>query len=576
MIFERPGLWARRGAIVLGASCFVLAMSGCESCKKKTQETTDKVKKDIVAKVRPIDEAPAPANLIGELVIKDPEAVSKRAVDGAGFSAEIGPSPYEKLIESVHDENVKKGLRAVDPHGAIAAVALAKFGAGEKPHGAVAAKLKDPELATVALTTGAKGGEIKAWDSKVLDTQVYEPGADGKGEIAVYGSVVIVADDRATIEAAGKYVAWKASKGDAQAHDLSLRIPMDKIGPELQKLGTVAWSMVGPTDIPVKIKAALDPMVAPVLQGVADMGPMAVDLDVDAKVVKIDDKVDAKGTFATWLGSVPSGDASALLTMPKADGVSLMRFGDSLGPVLYSSVDQLLDMTALPAPEKADLLKQVQALGKSLGTQAVLANKGSGPTSEFLVRFDLKDGPAAKTAMTALEKAGLKAAGGGKLPTPPKVTPYKKFGAEGDQIDIEVSPSSKISLLWAVRGSFLFIGFGNSGFTIADAGIDPASKATFDTDAAAKAKIASYPTKSIISASYGDTWSFSKSLLPGMAPPPGATPTTGGPPIWSYSTADSSGMTAKGEIPLAFVGDLTRFYIGMLMMFGGGGAPPPY
>ena len=576
MISERPGLWAKRGAFALGAACFVLAMGGCDSCKKKTQEATDKVKKDIVAKIRPIDEAPAPANLIGELVIKDPEGVAKRGVDGAGFSAEVGPSPYEKLIESINDENVKKGLRAVDPHGAIAAVAIAKFGAGEKPHGAMAAKLKDPELATVALTTGAKGGEIKAWDSKVLDTQVYEPGADGKGEIAVYGSVVIVADDRATMENAGKYVAWKASKGDSLGHDLSLRVPMDKIGPELQKLGVAAWSMVGPTDIPAKIKGALDPMIAPVLQGVADMGPIAVDLDIDTKVVKIDDKIDAKGTFATWLGSLPSGDASALLSMPKADGVSLMRFGDSLGPLIYSSVDQLLDMSAMPAPEKADLLKQVQALGKSLGTEAVLANKGSGPTSEFLVRFELKDGPAAKTALTALEKAGLKAAAAGKLPKPPKVTPYKKFGAEGDQIDVEISPTSKISLLWAVRGSYLFVGFGNSGFTIADAGIDPASKATFDTDAAAKAKVATYPSKGIISASYGDTWSFSKSLLPGMAPPPAPTPTAATTPIWSYSTADSTGMAAKGEIPLAFVGDLTRFYIGMLMMFGGGGAPPPY
>jgi len=60
-----------------------------------------------------------------------------------------------------------------------------------------------------------------------------------------------------------------------------------------------------------------------------------------------------------------------------------------------------------------------------------------------------------------------------------------------------------------------------------------------------------------------------------MAPAPAPAP-AGGIPIWSYSTADSTGMIAKGEIPLAFVGDLTRFYIGMLSMFGGGGAPPPY
>ncbi|MEO7096011.1 MAG: hypothetical protein ABI175_22310, partial [Polyangiales bacterium] len=545
MILERPGLWARRGAMALGATFLVLAASGCESCKKKADEAKETVKKEIVAKLRPIEEAPAPANMIGELVIKDPEGLAKRAVDGAGFSAEVGPSPYEKLVNSFSDENVKKGLRSVDPHGAIAAVAIAKFGPSEKPHGALAAKLKDPELATVALTTGAKGGEIKAWDSKVLDTQVYEPGADGKGEIAVYGSVVIVADDRATIEAAGKYVAWKASKGESLGHDMTLRVPMDKIGPELQKLGNAAYGLLGPGDIPVKLKSALDPMVAPLLQGVADMGPIAIDLDVDTKVVKVDEKVDAKGTFATWLGSLPSGDASALLTMPKADGVSMMRFGDALGPILYASLDEVLGRGSMPAPEKTDLLKQVETLGKSLGDAVVMANKGSGPTSEFLLRFDLKDGPAAKGAMAALEKAGIKAA---KLPTPPKVTPYKKYGAEGDQIDLPISAGSTVSLLWAVRGSFLFLGFANGGFSILDAGLDPASKATFDTDAAAKTRVASYPTKSIISASYGDTWSFSKSLLPGASPTPTPAP-GGGIPIWSYATADSSGMVAKGEIP---------------------------
>lgn len=546
----------------LAIAISVFAVAGCDSCKKKE----DKVKKEVTQKTKSIDEAPAPSDLLGEMVVKDPEALAKRTADGMGFGSDVGPSPWESALKSIPDDNAQRALRAIDPHGAISAVVLMKIGPSEKPHVVLAAKLKDAEAATVAIDTAAKSGGLTAWDSKALETKAYEA---SKGDVAVYGPYVLAADTREALESAGKYVAFKASKGDGQSRDLSLRIPMDKIGPQLKVLGNAVWAALPRTDLPPKTYAAVDAMISPLLQGIADMGEIALDVDSDGKLSRFDERVAATGTFSTWLTKLAAGDANTMTTMPKADGVSLWRFSDDLAPLIYAGTDDALSKSTLSAADRADLLKQLQALGKSLGHEVDMSNKGSGPSSEFLLRFELGDPASAKTAMAALEKLAIKAMGGAKAPV--KTAAYKKFGAEGDEMTLTAGAGLVFHLLWAVRGSYLFVGFSNGGWSIVDAGIDPASTATYATDAAAKAKIASFPGKGVVGASYGDTWSFSKALVPGGA---AAAPVGGSGVSWGWTTVDSTGVTAKGEIPLAFIGDMTRFYLGMMAMFGS--APPPY
>jgi hypothetical protein len=117
----------------------------------------------------------------------------------------------------------------------------------------------------------------------------------------------------------------------------------------------------------------------------------------------------------------------------------------------------------------------------------------------------------------------------------------------------------------------LFVGFSNGSFTLVDAAVDPASTATFATDASAKAKIGTFPTKGVVGASFGDTWSFSKGFVAGGG---GAPPTSGSGVSWGYTTVDTTGVVAKAEVPLAFIGDMARFYMGVMAMFGS--APPPY
>lgn len=572
----------------------VLALVAAPGCKKKQVE---EVKKEIIKKIE-IAEVPLPEGAVGEIVVKDPQAFLKKISTGAALDPIVGADPYQKLLESVSDENAKKAIKAIDPHGAMAAVGLYKLGApGEKPHGVLAARLKDADVAAAALEAATKAGsDLKPWDSTVLGGKAYE--ANGGGEIAVYGEVVLVADTREALEGAGKYVAWRSAKSTID-HEMTLRVPMERIGPELKKLGTAEWAKVKPTDVPPKVKAEIDPLVEPVLGGVAEMGQAVIHFDVAGDDLKVDETFAAKGKLAEWLGKYPTGDATPLLSMPKAENVTLYRVPDGLGPLTYALADYGLDSTTLSAADRTEASKQVRILGKSLGhvvAYATDAGKGGAApapgappsiNTEVYVRIDLDDAAAAKGAVASIRKLVEKAMPAGKKLTS---TAYKKNGAEGETITtpatipgMGASPASasKDNWTWAIKGSQLHLDL-CLGCTpsLLDPALDPASKATLGEDAGAKAKVAEMPTKGIASASWGTSLS-----LPGMmgglgafmgAPP---APKKPGTAMWGYSTVDATGLQAKGAVPLVFVGDLAKNLIaiaGMGMMGGGMGGPPPF
>jgi len=569
-----------------------LVATGCSSCKKTPKP--NEVKKDL-ATPKKIEEVPAPEDTALEIVVKDPELFTKKAIDGAGYGAEIGNSPYEKLVEMVADENAKKALKAIDPHGSIAGVMLLKVTAVDKPHGCGAARLKDPDIAQTALSSAAKGGELKTWESKALETTVYEVGE--KSEIAIYGDTVIVADNRDALEAAGKYVAFKSVNGGKQAHDLVVRIPMQKLGPSVKKLVKDEYGKLKPPAIPSGIKAEIDPILDPFLNAVADMGEMTVNFDADAGYLKSDDAIGAKGAFSAWLASYPAGDSNALLSLPRGESAGLLRYPDGLGPLVYALADEGISKTSsIPTADKADVMKNVRALGKALGHEFSYTNKsvasagtglggGAGLDTEFFFRLELTDPKEAKTALAGLRKhvVGLTGVTGA---APPKITPYKKFGAEGEVIEAENAASALSSFTgtaapkdhykWAVKDKYLYLdvclGCGGALF---DPALDPAGKAIFGEDASAKAKIGSYPSSGVVTASYADAWTFPTGMMGGGPAPTGLKPTT---PMWGWSTVSKDGVAMKGGIPLAFVGDLVRFYLGIMRTMGGGGfgGPSPY
>lgn len=566
MIFrsKRAGLVA-----VLLAAGAALPAAGCESCKKKPEV---KATKEPAPPKPTIAEVAMPADCLVDIALKDPEATSKKVVDGAGLTKELGPSPYEKLLELVTDENAKKGVRAVDPHGNIAIVVIGKVELGVKPHGVAALRLKDPDLAGNVLGTVSKGDSAKAQKSEKLGVDVHDVG--GGVLLAVYGDVVLASDDRAALESAGKYVAWRAN-GAKLEHDITIRLPLDLHGGALKKLGNDGWAKVKPTEVGgAKLKAELDALVAPVLDAVESMGMFVVDLDVKGDQLHVEQKLAAKsgGVFSSWLAKYPVGDAAPMLSMPRADGVSYYRLPPGLGPLIYTGAEHGFGAMALPAADTAEAVKGMRALGGAMGHGVALSNKsGTTPGSlkgfEYLARIDLDDPVAAKAGVASIRKLV------DKLTTKPTVAPYKKFGAEGEVFTVSGSSpglsmfggagagATTDSLFYAIKDKGLFLGVCfDCKPSLPDVAFDPASKGLVDGDADAKKKIGEYPGKGLVGASYG-----SVSLLPFLG---AASPKAGGTPGWGYTTVSADGLVGKGGMSLASLGDAARGYLMMIM-------PPP-
>lgn len=559
------------------------------SCKKKQLE---EVKKEIL-KTKEILEVPLPDGAVAELVIKDPESFAARVSKGAGLEPMVGASPYQKLLDSVADENARKALKAIDPHGTIAGVLLLKFGPSDKPHGVVAARLKDPDIASAALEAAAKtGGQIKSWDSKVLEGKVFEIGTDG--QVAIFGDVVLVADTREALESAGKYVAWRSAKSKVD-HELVARVPLDRVGPELKRVANEQYGKIKPTDMPPKVKAELDPLVGPVTNALTEMGEAVLNVDIDGDNLKIDEAVATKGALSAWINKTPTGDATPLLTMPKSESVALYRFQDGLGGLFYALLDWGIDGSTLSTADRTEASKQIRLLGKSLGhvvtyctDQGKSAAPGAAPgvNSEIFVRLDLDDATMAKGAIGSLRKLLDKALG----PKKPVATAYKKFGAEGESMSTpallpgfgtSAATATKDTWSWAVKGSQLYVDLclGCTPVQV-DAALDPASKSTLAEDPLAKAKIGDMPGKGIVTASYGTSLSL-PGMMGGMGAFLGAGPAPKKPtaPMWGYSQVEANGIVAKGVVPMALVGDLAKTLLSMGMMGapgGMGGPPPPF
>lgn len=579
-------------SFLLLASLVSVSSLGCNGCKKKPIE---EVKKEIF-KVKEIVEVPMPEGSVGEIVIKDPESFAARVSRGAGLEPMIGASPWEKLLESVNDENAKKALKAIDPHGAVAGVGLMKFGPNDKPHGVMAARLKDPEIASAALEAAAKtGGQLKAWDSKVLEGRVYEVG--GGAHVAIYGDVVLLADTPEAMDAGGKYVAWRSSKSKIE-HELIARVPMEQVGPELKRLANEHYGKIKPTDIPPKVKAELDPLVPPVTNALTEMGDAILYVDIDGDNLKVDELIAMKGSLKEWVSKIPTGDASPLLSMPKSESAALYRFSDGLAPLLYSLLDWGIDASPLSAADRADASKQVRILGKSLGhavtyctdspKSAAAPAPGTPPSvnTEVFVRFDLDDAGAAKGAIGALRRLLDKGLGAKK----PTSTAYKKNGAEGETMASPAmipsfgttsATATKDTWTWAIKGSQLFVDLclGCAPSQL-DNAFDPAAKGTLADDPIAKAKVGEMPGKGLITASYGTTLSL-PGLTGGMGMMLGAPPTAKKPssPMWGYSQVGAPGIVAKGVMPMLLVGDLAKTLLSIGMMGGapgGMGGPPPF
>jgi hypothetical protein len=567
--------------LVLGA-LVAFGGAGC-TCKKGKQEEAKK--DDKPSKKTPLVDVAAPDTLLAEIDVKDPDAFVKRAADGAGFGKEVGASPYEKLIGEAKDENAKKALKAIDPHGALVIVALGDVGkaikdekADDNFHAIGAARLKDAELATTALGALAKAGKFKTKESKSLETTLYLPdGSSKKGVIAVIGDQIVVADTPEVIESAGKYVAARAAKVEKQEHDLEGRIVTERLSkPSVKYLDTI-WSKYK-TEIPGKAQVEADKVVQGLLAGFGDTGDVTFTADVKGDDVLVVQKVAAKGSFSKWLTKFPPVDPKSLLTLPKGQGVAAFAAPEGLGPLLYEGLDEGMKSGKLPPADAADISKNVRALGGALGQQVAYttATHGSGggafasPETEIFARVDLTDAAAAKAALAGLSASAKKPFAGIKG----KSVAYKKAGGEGETWTIEEGAKAS-TFVYAIKGTYLYLDVCISCVpTVFDGALD--GKDLLESDGTAKAKIASYPSKGLISASYGDADSYGKLLSSILGSSAGPAPTGS---TWGYITVSADALEGRSGVPLSVVGGIVRaVMMGGMRGRGLGGAglaPPP-
>jgi hypothetical protein len=577
---------ARHAAHVVFALGALVAFGGAGCTCNKKPKTEEAKKDEKPAKKATVSDVPAPADLLIELDMKDPDALAKRAADGAGFGKEVGSSPYEKLLGEAKDENAKKALKAIDPHGALVVVALGDVGAAIKAekfdgnfHAIGAARLKDAEAASTALAAASKAGKFKTQESKALETTLYTDPAGKKGVLVVYGDQILASDSVESLESAGKYVASRAARVEKQEHDFEGRIVVEKLSKPSVKWLETQWAKVK-TEIPGKAQTEADSVVSGLLAGFGDTGDIAFEADVKGDDILFHQKVAAKGTLAKWLGKYPTIDPKGLLSMPKGQGAALIAFPEGLGPLTYEGLEEGLKSGKVPAADAADISKNVRAFGAALGHEVAYTSFTHGatpshgfstPDTEIFARIELTDAAAAKTSLTGLGTVAKKPATGLKL----KTAAYKKGGGEGETWTLEEGTKTS-TFVYAIKDKYLYLDVCvNCVPTMFDGALE--GKDTLEGDSSAKAKIASYPTKGVISATYGDAASYGTLLSTIIGS--GAGPTPSGS-TWGYAVASGDGVEGKSGMPLSVLGGIVK----AIMMGGGMGgrhggglglAPPP-
>jgi hypothetical protein len=458
---------------------------------------------------------------------------------------------------------------------------------------AAAAHVKDRDLAKTALDAQSKKNGTKSGQAKGFDGRLYELTPDLA--IGLSGDIVLAGDGADALEKCGRYAVYLAEKGEEQAHDVTMRVPLDALEEEVSKTVPSAWAKAkSKGDVPPPIVAEIDPLVAPLVTAFTEAGDAVAWIDVKGDTLVAEQSMSAKGTLAKFLSSWPSGDASALLALPQGDGEALYRWPDGTGPLTYATLDYLVDESVkrgdFTATEGADVEKAYKAFGASLGHEAVYTSHMSGGGAyalfgsgsggiEYLVRVELSDAATAKKAI--LDGITIIDAECKKPPDVVKlaITPYKKFGAEGETIVVPgsamsmYSPHADSTVAWAIRGSYLYVdGCLYCSAPMFDDALDPAATKTLASDATAKAKIGSMPSKGVVEAGYGDMGAYFKTIMSLM----GVT-SSASKPAWGWSTIGADGIHAHEELPVSVIVDLVQIYTRSLGMFGGGygGYPMP-
>lgn len=431
----------------------------------------------------------------------------------------------------------------VDFHGAMAGAVLGDAKNPDGWHVVLAVKAKDVNLAKQTLAARAKAGKLAAADAPKLRTPIYvDPKKPKSGGFAIIGEAIVLSDSAAELEAAGRWIAKEATDG-TPPHDVTLKIPLARLAPDLRSEAKSWWEKEKQTDPDA---SAITPLVDQVVRGLGDLGDLALSLDLDNQDAVLEARVEVTGELSQLLAAFPGATPRSLFTLPKGNGAMVLRVPDSVSQLFQKGI---ADEAKKSGGGRA--LELANAFGKAIGHEIAFVYRERSkksttgePLPEVLVRVEL--------AQPATAKKLVKDAWAELTKKPNRkvvIKPYAKLGAEGESI-AWTEGNEKLEMKWAIKGPHLFLDIALEGkTTLLDAAVDPASKWLLQNDPRAKAFEARLPKSGLAAIYYAET-----SKAPSIAEL-GAMPTLSGI-RWMWLSATKEGFATSFNLPL---GDLGPF-----------------
>ncbi|MGZ5967281.1 MAG: hypothetical protein ACXWP4_06415 [Polyangiales bacterium] len=479
-----------------------------------------------------------PEDLVAEMMIRDPLSTAESVAKALGVEGMDDPKQLAKGDPSLQDL-----VNIVDFHGAMAVAVLGDAKSPDGWHVVMAAKAKDVNLAKQTLAARAKEGKLKANDTPSIRGVVYtDPQKPKNGGFAIIGEAIVLSDVVPGIEAAGRWIAREATDG-TPPHDLTLRVPLSRLAPELRTQAKSWWDKEKQTDPDAP---AIAPFMEQVVRGLGDLGDLTLSLDLEREDAVMEAHLEVTGELSQLLAAFPSTTPRSLLTLPKGNGAFVLRVPDSLSDLFKKGI---ADEAKKSGGGRS--LELVSAFGKALGhevafvyTERSKKAKGNEAFPEVLVRIELAN-PASAKAIVKEAWAELTKKPSRKV----VIKPYAKLGAEGESVSW-VDGNEKLEMKWAIKGPQLFLDVAFEGkTTLIDAAVDPAAKQLLQNDPRAKTFAEKLPKLGLAAIYYAET-----SKAPSLAEL-GAVPHLSGV-RWMWLTAAKDGFATAWNIPL---GDLGPF-----------------
>jgi hypothetical protein len=471
-----------------------------------------------------------PEDLVAEILVRDPHALLETTAHATG-SKDVDPANFAKM-----DGDIAAFLEIVDLHGPAGAMMIGDVKNPDSWHFGVALKLKDPKGARQLLAEKVKSGKIKAEDSPAIRSKIYPA---GKTTFALINEAIVLSDNRATLESAGRWIAKEGTEG-TPPHDVIVRVPVSRYSVMLKNELKKLWE--DEANKSPDTAAAGQPFMNDLLNIVAGIGDVDLSLDLEKEEAVVDLKIGASGLFSQWLAKYPAGPARSILTLPKSNSAFVLRFPDSVSDIFKSVADDAAKKSAQPSKELEDLRTFLRAVGHEIAF-ATLEKKQTQKTTEAMVRIELTDPVAAKKALAALI-ADAAAKPDRKL----QRQPYSRFGADGEAIQY-TSGSEKYDARWAIKGNLLYVDVAWEGKpTLLDAAVDPSGKTLLSANPRAKVFADRLPKDGLVAAYYAETPKAPK--LEEL----GAVPSLMGV-RWGWIGAAKEGVSSQWNVPLADLGE---------------------